>query len=330
MALGINPITVAEAGPIVAEAMGFDWSADRAEVVKYINKYRLLVYTEYDKFKLFDDVFHTICVAKFKECNLGDCITEYQGFTLPEDVAGPEAVFSYGQSLKLRSRWREAHNGLGVDGLGRVEALMMAETFPTERDLQKTTKVKLFANSADDTGKVVNMEATDASGRLKKICFDLIGDSFVVSPVKLSKIHSISLPGNRKGSVRLMQDDGYELSEYTPWETVPSYRRMKLRSICPTGVVLLHGNRRYRDVFFDHDIVELGNRLIIEAASRYFKFGEATTEAKEINRAQLDRNEMERLILSEMSRFRGRAIQDENPYRGAAPVPRKSLPGYAR
>jgi uncharacterized phage protein (TIGR02218 family) len=62
----------------------------------------------------------------------------------------------------------------------------------------------------------------------------------------------------------------------------------------------------------------------------YFKFGEATTEAKEINRAQMDRQEMERLILSEMSRFRGRAIQDENPYRGAAAVPRKSLPGYAR
>ena len=330
MALGINPITVAEAGPIVAEAMGLDWCADRAEVVKYINKYRLLIYTDYNKFKILDEVFHTICVTKFKECSVGDCATEYQGFTLPEDVAGPEAVFSYGQSLKLRSRWREAHNGIGVGGYGRVEAFMMAENFPTERDLKKITKVKLYASSMEDADKVVHMEVADAAGRPKRISFTLVGDAVVVSPIKISKIHSIVLPGNRKGSVRLMQDDGYELSEYTPWETVPSYRRMKLRSTCPTGVVLLQGNRRYKDVFFDHDIVEVGNRLIIEAASRYFKFGEATTEVKEINRAQLDRKEMERLMHGEMARFRGGAIQDENPYKGAEPVIRKSLPGYSR
>lgn len=326
----MSPITVAQAGPIMAKAMGFDWVKDRTEVVEYLNKYRLLLFTEYEKFKLFDDVFHCICVESFNQACVNDSCEDstYQGFSLPNDVLGVEAVWSYGLPLTLRTRWREAHMGIGVANLGRVEAVMMAEVFATERDMDSVTKIKLYAEHEEDDKKDAYLEVIDASGRQKRIRFCLVGNGFAVSPVRVRKILSVSLPSNLRGGILLSQTNNRELSWYAPWETVPTYRRMKVAaSSCPS-TVLVQGTKKFHPVYFDHDIVEVGNQLIIEAAGRFFKYGEATTEAKEINRAQLDRLEMERLLKSEQSRHRGRAVQDNSPFRGRKNTANKTLSGY--
>lgn len=325
MPTGLNPCTVAEAGPVMARAMGFSWEQDRSEVVDYLNRFRLLVFTSYDKFKLFDDTFHCICVQTFQS----PCGETYQGFSLPNDILGVEAIYSYGVPLLLRSRWRESHTGLGIKSLKRIEAVQMAEVFATERDLKSVTKIKLFTEHEKDNGKKVYVEVLDVSDRTRRIEFTLMHDGWATSPVKVKKILSVSLPSGRFGSILIAQQDGYELSLYDPWETVPTYRRMKLKSDCCKTTVLVQGTKNpKKKVYFDHDIVEVGNDLIIESAGRYFKFGESTTDVKELQTAQYHRNEMENLLKGEIARHRGNSIQDGSPFRGGRVTANTTLIGY--
>jgi hypothetical protein len=275
--------------------------------VSYINRYRLLLYTEYSKYKLFDNVYHKIAVQNYGE---------YYGVPVPPDVDGVEAVWSCGDPLLIRSRWREAHFGLGVHSLGRVEVISAAQQFPTERDLGKASKIKIFTEHEDDAGKVVKLEVLDQNCRSKCIALTLIGDGFAVSPYKISQIISVSLPAERKGALVLAQDDGRVLSEYAPWETVPAYRRLKINDRKCASTVVVQASQKYIPVHFDQDVVEVGNQLIIEAAARFFKYGETTTESKEITRAEYDRAEMDRLLKSAIARQRGRAVQDGSPFRG--------------
>jgi hypothetical protein len=327
MPTGLNPCTVAEAGPVMARAMGYSWENDRSEVVEYLNKFRLLLFTDYDKFKLFDDTFHCICVQTFTS----ECGESYQGFSLPNNILGVEAIYSYGIPLRLRSRWRESHTGQGVHSYGRVEAVQMAEVFATERDLKTATKIKLFTEHEKDNGKKVHVEVIDVSDRQRRIAFTLMHDGWAVSPVKVKKILSVSLPSGRSGSVLLAQQDGYELSLYDPWETVPTYRRMKLRTSCCKSTVLVQGTKNPKQkVYFDHDIVEVGNELIIEEAGRFFKFGEGTTDEKEIKTAEYHLAKMKEYLKGEIARHRGNSIQDGSPFKGGRVTASKTLPGYLK
>jgi hypothetical protein len=308
----------------MAKAMNFSWEQDRTEVVEYLNKFRVLLHTEYEKFKLFDDTFHCICVQNFVE----ETGNPYQGFTLPGNILGPKVVFAYGQPLRLRSRWRESHNGIGVTSLGRVEAFLMAERFATERDIKKITKIKLYTEHEKDAGKKVHVEVIDAANRQRRIEFTLMHDGWAVSPVKIRKILSVSLPV-RSGSVLLAQQDGYELSLYDPWETAPAYQRMKLAKQCPAGTIIVQGtNNPRKGVYFDHDIVEVGNSLVIESAGKFFKYGETTTDQKEIQTAEYHKSKMDGYLRGEIARHRGEAIQDGSKFKGGRVAACKDLPGY--
>lgn len=328
---GINPASVEEVGPIVACAMNKDWADDRAAVLETINRYRLLLHTEYEKFQLFNNVFHCICVTTFKDCCTGSCDGEYQGFTLPANVMAPEVVWSYGYPLTLRSRWRESHTGIGVGGYGRVEAILMPETFCTERDLTEKTTIKFTAESVDDNDKIVRMEVLDADGRQKRIEITLVGEGESAATEEIKKILSVVLPKDLVGSLLLSQADDYALSNYYPWERVPVYQRMKVVSANCPSTILLQGTKRFQKVYFDYDIVEMGNQLIIESASRFFKYGQDTTDPNELKRARYDREEMERLILGEIARNTGHAQQDGSLITFKKNLnSRKRLTGYSR
>jgi hypothetical protein len=158
----------------------------------------------------------------------------------------------------------------------------------------------------------------------------LLGDGVAVTSQKFGKILSVALPAGRKGAVTLMDNDRRVLSIYTPSESVPTYRRMKVSESCNDSTVLLQGNKRFQDIYFECDIVEVGNRLIIEAAGRYFKYGENTTEKKEIERANYDLAKMGDLLRGDMQRQQGAAKQDGFPYANPNRLKSKSLPGYSR
>lgn len=329
MNTGLDPITVAEAGPIMAEALGHRWPDDRPEVLKYVNKYRQLLYTMYDKFKLFDNVFHCICVSEFPELCTGCGESSYQGVTLPNDVLSVEGVWSYGQPLVIHSRWRETHTGMSNTG-PRVNATEMAEKFCTERDLKKVCKIRMFTEREEDAGKLVHIDVISKSNRPQRIVMTLVGDGWAISPVPVRKIISVSLPAGRVGWVRLAQNDGYDLSIYAPWESVPSYRRLKLPATCCKGTVIVQGVKKFQKICFDHEVVEVGNDLIIEAAARYFKYGETTTETAEINRAMFDKSQLAELLNGLIARHRGNAIQDASPFRPSIRRRNKPLPGYRK
>lgn len=306
MAIGLDPITLAEASPIMAEAMDLSWPEDKSKIIGYVNKYRNLLYTLYNDFKLFDNIFHCICVSQFDG---------YRGITLPNDVLSAEAVYAYGQPLTLRSRWQESHVGIQPRGF-KYESIEMAEQFPTERDLITPSRLKVFTEHDDDAGKLLYVEAIDIDGKFVKVCFKLVGNGFTVSRQKIRKILSVSLPVGRKGAVTLAQIDGFELSIYDPWETVPAYRRLKLPEHCKSYSVILQGTKKFRKIYFDHDIVEVGDALVIESAAKYFKYGDKGTDTKEINRSNKDLQDMGNFLRGLMARHRGGSLQDASPFTG--------------
>jgi len=327
---GLNPITLSQAGPTMARALGLSWKTDRPEVLRSVNKYRELLYSMYEEFKLFDNVFHCIEVAKFDQTCL-KCPATYSGFTLPEDVASVEAAWAYGHPLKLRSRWREAHTGIGFKPSGpQVSLVQMAESFPTERDLNKITTIKLYADRSEDDGKVVHLVGIGHSGKRFSERVKLVGDGLAFSKNRFSRILSIALPDEREGSVLLAQRDGFELSEYSPHEVVPSYSRVKVMdSRCP-DTVFIQGSRRFVPISRDHDIVEVGNVLAIEAAGRYFRYNEGSTEDRDIKRANNDLATFKAIVLGNTKRHRGNMKQDNHPYSKYKPSHKKTLPGYRK
>ncbi len=318
----LSPITVLEAGPIVAEASGLRWLDNRAEIIGVINKYRELLYTQYDKLQLFDNVFHRVRVETY-----GCGCEQYQGFTLPADILSVEAVWDDGRSLTLHSRWREAHNGKGLPN-SRVSTLEMAETFPTVRDLNITGKIKIFTEHADDHGKLVHMDVVQKGGRQKRLVFTLEHDGWAVSPVRVERIISVSLPTERVGGLRLAQEDNRELAVYAPNESVPVYRRHKVTaSRCSTSLVL-QGVKRFVPVWFDHDVVEVGNRLALDAAARHFRYTQGGSDAKEIQTGEYWLTKLNGYLLGQSARQRGGNIQDYNPLK--LQRTKKNLPGLTK
>lgn len=324
----LDPKPLSAILPKMAEALSLKISEDKAEIIRYINKYREYLYTKYDEFELFNNAFHCICVNDFKQLCVGDCNGCYQGITLPPDIVSVEAIWDYGQPLTLHSRWRESHTGVGVKGCRRIDATEMAETFPTERDLTEITSLKIFTELEQDEDKCVKVTVLTNHGKETTVTFKTISDGWAVSRIKAKKILSVSLPPDRAGAITLAQANGFVLSKYAPWEDIPNYRRFKLNANC-RRTVLVQGVRRYRDIYFDHDIVEVGNGLVIEAAGKYFKFGENTADANELAVADKWLNEMKSLLNGLIARHRGNAIQDANPSQNYR-IRNKTLPGYRK
>lgn len=329
---GINPCTVAEAGPIVARAMGMSWTDNRESVMEYVNKVRNEWYNLYASRKLFFDVYHCICVSCFSEpCGTGDCSTgNYFGFSLPTDVDSFESIFESGVPLTMRSEWRESAVGLGAHGRF-LETVLMSQKFVTERDPTPGARLKVYAESIEDTGKTVVFKVK-SNGRDEVLHFKLQGEGWAFVNKPVDRIESIVLPGDRHGEIKIAEDqkDGSlrVLSAYNPYVSVPFFRRYKIQQPCSASAVLIKGVKKYEKVWCDTDIVEIGDELTIEATAKIFKFGENTTDAKEIRTSQYWRSEMNRNLDGIVARQRGGAIQDGTLDRGRPVTKRTTMPGY--
>lgn len=329
--VGLDPTTVENAGSYMAQTLGLRWPEDRVAVVSYINDYRDLLYNLYPDLGLFNNSFHCICISEFPQscgpCNEGG---SYQGFVLPDDIASLEAAWEYGFPLKIHSRWREAHFGLNNESAPRMSVTEMSEQTCTERAMRCVTGLKMFAESPDDHGKKVIIEAIMQDRTRKSLCFTLQSDGWAAVTQPVRYVSSVSLPPGRKGTVTLAQMDGYPLSHYAPHETVPVYRKFRIASTCRSGVILVQGVKRFVPVSFDHDVVEVGSRTVLRHAASLLRFQEGTTETKDLNRSRFDKTEMGDALLGLHARHRGKAIQD--PSTSPGPIFRTSniLPGYAR
>ena len=282
-----RPMSVSEAGAIIAPKIGLTWTDNRKEVVDFLNRYRNLLFNRYDKHNLFNDVWQCFCPQSFKNlCVTCDpCDRCYQGFSLPRDMASAVQVWEYNQPLRVRSHWREHYTGLAPWHGSRTDVVAVPEHFPTERDLPSASTLKIFAESLADSEKTVIVKVKDADGRTHKLEFTLNGDAWVHTDVAVAEIVSVLLPTDRSGYLTLANADGYELSVYSPSETAPAYKRYKLPGNCHTNI-LVQGARQYVEVYFDDDMVEVGDRMVLEFMGRYFKYYESKDQ-RELQVAQL-------------------------------------------
>jgi len=314
----IQPTTVLEAGQIMAEAMGKDWIRDRKEVVDYLNRFREDLYLMYSEFKLFTNKFYCLELQCYThDCkNLKNCDNTYWGVTIPEDIDGVLAVWEDDQPLRTYSKWWEARVGIVTrdNPQTHMSTTLVHQQFPTQRNLQRSIPIQFLTDNIEDAGKVITITVDTVFDRRKEYKIELVGDGIVTIPTPVTAIHSVILPSNLCGKVILLQEDGYELSEYSGYDTIPSYRRLKVSlecyNRCKSGRILLHGNQKFKPIFFDSDIVEVGSRRILETAARFYRYGENSTDTEQLRKASLEEAQLKRLLKGALDRQRGNADQD--------------------
>lgn len=315
----ISPVTLSTAADICASNLGLRWPDNRRRIVRYINDIRKTLYSLHPL--MFGDVFHCFTPSLFRESCLNECRNRYLGITLPPDMEGVVEAWECGIPLKIRSRWRESFTGKVVCG-GKMNLILMPQRFPTERDLHHTGQVSFYAESVEDEGKTVYVEVRDnRSPRVVKKGVTLKGDDVTVLN-DVYEIVSVALPTGLCGRVKIFQDD-YVLSEYAPWEEVPSYARVKVGSRCSANV-FVQGTRKFVPVWFDHDIVECGDQMILQFMSTYVQY----VHSKDGNERETAREALadaSRMIDSALKRQLSGAIQDGLKHRMK---PRCGLPGY--
>lgn len=332
---GIQPTTVLEVGQIIAEAMGKDWCRDRKEIVDYINRFREDLYLMYPEFKLFTNKFYCLKVCCYPEDCMMTCSCDgdsYYGVTLPEDIDGVITVWEDGEPMRTYSKWWEGRVGRITKDRPRTElsATLVHEQFATQRPLQCPSALQVFASSTEDTNKVFTIRARTYMRRDQEFAIKLVGEGLVKIPETVLAIHAVVVPHDLCGSVTLAQEDGYELDEYSGYDTVPSRRRLKISTPCPTGQVLVHGNQKFKPIYFDTDIVEVGSRRILETAARMYRYGETGTDSSEIAKANIEEAKMKKLIKGALERSRGKMSQDPSQFvrRRSSLIRSTNLPGY--
>jgi len=325
--MNLNPTSVAAAGVTMAPGLGYEWPTNRREVVAGVNDFRNSLFNKYSSRKLFDTTFHCFIPQLFPlECVQNRCVKNcYWGFTLPADTSGVVTAWQGAAPLKVHSRWRESHNGRLALETG-LSVTQLPGTFPTERVMRAPSEIKIFAESNQDTGKRVFMEArVFGKDGIRKLSFDLEGDGWVVSIVPVCEIISVTLPAGRCGHLTLCTADGTELSVYAPWETVPAYQRVKLNNPC-NGNAFIQGTKRFVPVWFDEDVVEIGDELAMKDMAVFLRFNRSRDRAERLLAAEMEISAWKNLD-GLVARYMASAKQDGRKKTG---YPSKSLPGYGR
>ena len=331
---GIQPDTVLNVGQIMAEALGKDWCRDRKEIITYINKYREYLHLMYPDLKLFTNKFYCIELQCFPEDCISTCSCnddKYYGVTIPNDIDGILDVWEDHEPLRTYSKHWEGRVGVitGEKPRTTMSSTLVHQQFPMERSLQKPSILKFYTSSSDDEGKVHIIKVNTILKKNQEVKVTLRGDGIVKTKEVVTAVHAVILPGDLCGTVTVLDSDDFELSEYCGYDKVPSFRRLKITTPCNTGKVLIHGNQKFKPVWFDSDIVEVGSRLIIEAAARMFRYGETGTESDDIRRSQMDEDKLKKLIKGALDRKRGQSRQDGNVFHKRRLNKTPHLPGYS-
>lgn len=331
---GIQPKTVLEVGQVMAAALGKDWCRDRKEVIDYVNRFREDLYLMYPEFRLFADKFYCLEVQCFPEKCANPCSCggkSYFGVTLPPDIDGVLAVWNDHWPMRTYSKWWEARVGkitMQNPQIANVSSTLVAEVFPTERPLRDMGPLHFIAHNEEDAGKMVVVTADTCFRKNEEfhVCLVANGIAKIEDPVR--HIKSVVLPSDLMGAVSLTEEDGYELSEYGVYDTVPQFRRLKFSAECNMRRVLIQGSLQFRPVYFDTDIVEVGSRRIVETAGRMYRYGENSTDSETIAKANREEATLRRLLKGALDRKRGNSSQDPSQFVRKSLVTKACLPGY--
>lgn len=285
---------------------------NRCEMVDYANRIRQHFYLLYETVPLFMDGEECFCVEEFPlDCN---CRETYFGITLPAEYETVEAIMKNDAPVKMYDKWREYRDGIGGSCRSqcRYELFDVESFFPTERELSPCGSdkfVKFMANDPKDCGKVLTVRYTDANGQgnTDEITLD---NRYVSTSRQVKRINprgGVVLPNNLVGSVTVADEGDRILSEYSPFESVPSYRRLKIEGVCAGDQVLVKASRRFHPLYHDTDVVETDNRLAIEEAAKFFRYNDSKSADPLVSQKALNHSiNAKNYLLGEKSRHRGK------------------------
>jgi len=256
-------------------------SRERDLLVTQANKIRRMFYDMYREFEMEVDVQECFRVQSYGHCS--GCPDDARGFTLPPYMQNVEAAWLSSEPLLLYSKWREYKVGRKPSSDALMAVYDMPGSFPTERDLCPfgcLHSVQFMAKCPSDAGKKVKVEFKSTDGREEEYV-ELVRSGYTKMSKGVYEINAVVLPTDLKGGVVIAQSDDSDklriLSEYQPWEHVPSYRRVKVTGAQCDEAVVVTASRQYTDLYYDDDIVETDNRIAIENAARFLFYSESGT-----------------------------------------------------
>tara|TARA_A200000159_G_scaffold19571_1_gene16156 strand:+ start:6105 stop:7082 length:978 start_codon:yes stop_codon:yes gene_type:complete len=314
----------------MADAMGLDPVKDKEEVIGFVNRYRNTLYNSFDRVQLFDELEQCFSIQTFRQKCSGEVSPYYYGFTATLDMDGIMGAWESLSPISTRSRWREMHRGKGNPAGSDVEIIPVNGYFSTERDMTSLARLSIYAHNKGDSGKQVVVVAVDDMGKSYNLSFTLSEDTHAYVNEMVCRIVSVTLPADLCGPVSLYQNGDYLLSKYPTGVPTPQYKRYKVNDVPSNSYVLVQSARSYIPISEDHEMVELGDQLVIEAAGKFFKFSHSTLDAKELRAGATYRDEMFSLIEGWQSRKRGNEKNDSrvNFAKNPRKVRKTALPGY--
>ena len=302
---------------------------EKSRMIDQANKIRRMFYDLYNEFEVEVDVEECFQVQNFGHCG-ERCDKDTAGITLPSYMNNVEAAWVQGCPLSLYSKWREYKVGVKTSPDCRRAVYDMPGRFATERDplpAGALACVQLLAKDPADAGKKVKVIYKAAEGT-KAEYVELTRSGYKKLSSMASRILEVVLPPDLRGSVVIAQADTAEtdiriLSEYSPYEHVPSYRRIKITGLCGDEVVVVRASRQYTDVFSDDDIVETDNRIAVEHAARYLFYSESGTGTDLLTKAAFHREMMKDSLRGMSSRDSG--VNKEGAFLYGPPARRAGL-----
>lgn len=283
---------------------------DEASLTDVVNKVRRIMYGWYSEMNVPMDIVECYAVKQFRDAD-GSC---YQGITLGADVANVEAMWWNDWPVQLRSEWREWQQGIMGEWQCGLQKFDLPGVFSTITDMPCGQPVRFQCYSTEDIGKQFSIRGTTVAG------IPFSGDYKLAlepqqTPVDLLAIRQQGgiIKEPTVGRVGLTTDSGLLLGLYEPYETVPSYRRLKITGLCHgCQVVNVRSARRYYPLVGPNDIVEIDNEPAFDAMARYIR--SFSKSDRDSNSLQLERDYIataKRHIMGDKARETGKNTRQD-------------------
>lgn len=317
----MNKTNVSTALGVISEPFGKSVKADRHYLLAKLNAIRGVVHSHFPR--LFEFRFAAFQIQNFPNgavTNSG--YPNYFGITLPRGFSAPVKAWQCNEPLALRSEWRSMYSEL-MPCRNELSVALVPGKYPTERDLLVPSKLSVYSDSEQDSGKTMIVTARYGTVE-KRLRFDLSFDSVIQANFMVDQIISVSLP-ELAGSVTLLAGDR-ALSKYYHGETVPAYTRIAVhtRKACD---VFIQARQLFEPVYFDTDIVEVGDFSVLEWLAKFVRWASSAEQSKRelaIECFNLARSQIDAGIRVSI----GKMFRDGTP--GGKVNKRNILPGYLR
>lgn len=274
-----NYTTMEEAIHWMAEEQGKNPDRDRVGLVRDINDARRVFYTLYQKVRLDFHIEGCVAVQEFcVPCINCDTPETYLGISLPAEIEQLEALWTGCQSVPLYDKWVEYKTFRRSSDSCLTKGIDMGGDWPIQADIPcgQCAKLKFTATDQSDCGKVVTVRYRDAGyeHRTQRIPLSMDGQCIETPAYSVDRPGGIVLPVGLNGGVLVTNaTDGQPFGTLHPKITVPTFRRHKLAGVCKGDHVAFRATRKYTELYFDWDVIEVGGeqKLALIEAHRYNK-----------------------------------------------------------